>query len=167
MSAVPTTDAPAPRLDRASLIRWIGGGALPAAILTAVVIAVWPASAAEKAHADGEQVGQAIGSLYYADSQEEVDAALADLDQAVADTREHAGDELADHVATQQDALDRAANGFVGSHTSEDAFEVDLYQAELNTAVDDLVDEANDFRAQGPEVHQSFWEGVGEGLPVE
>jgi ABC-type sugar transport system substrate-binding protein len=139
--------------------------ALVAAALAAVAIAVWPASEADKARDDGEQVGEAVAQLYYADTEAEVDAALADLDEAVTDTREHAGDEVAEQVAEQVDALERAVDGYVGAVTSEDAFESDLYEAELDVALDDLSTQADDFRTQGPEVEQAFWEGVEDGLP--
>jgi hypothetical protein len=86
------------------------------------------------------------------------------MDAAIADTRDHAGDAVANQVDDQADALSRAADGFVGVHTSDDAFSVDLYQAELNTAVDDLGDNAEDFRTTGPEVQQAFWDGYQDGL---
>jgi LuxR family maltose regulon positive regulatory protein len=35
----------------------------------------------------------------------------------------------------------------------------DLYQSELDTAVADLNDNAADFRTEGPEVQQAFWDG--------
>ena len=139
--------------------------ALVAAALAAVAVAVWPASEADKARDDGEQVGEAAGQLYYAETEAEVDAALADLDEAVTDTRDHAGDEVAEQVAEQRDALARAVDGYVGAVTSEDAFESDLYEAELDVALDDLSTQADDFRTQGPEVEQAFWEGVEDGLP--
>ena len=140
-------------------------GALVVALLAAVTVAVWPESAADRARDDGEQLGQAVGDLYYADTDAEIDAALADIDTAVADTREHAGDELASQVDDQADALARAADGFVGSRTTDDAWEADIYQAELDVALDELADNAGDFRAQGPEVHEAFWQGVEDGLP--
>jgi hypothetical protein len=31
-------------------------------------------------------------------------------------------------------------------------------------AVDDLATQAEDFRTQGPEVHQAFWEGYDESI---
>jgi hypothetical protein len=49
-------------------------------------------------------------------------------------------------------------------HTSDDSFSVDVYQAELNTAVDDLAGQADDFRTTGPEVQQAFWDGYQDGL---
>jgi hypothetical protein len=168
MSATPTTPvpaAPAAGRDRTmSLLRWITGGAALATILTIVTVAVWPASETDKAREDGKHLGQAVAQLQGAQSQADVDAALADIDTAVSDTRDHAGDALADQVADQGDALDRAVDGFVGTHTSGDAFEVDLYQAELDTAVDDLDSQAEDFRTQGPEVQQAFWDGYRDGL---
>jgi hypothetical protein len=66
--------------------------------------------------------------------------------------------------AAQEDALARAAEGFVGSRTTDDAFEADLYQAELDVAVDDLGSQAEDFRTTGPEVQQAFWDGYEAGL---
>ena len=157
--------SPAPRTASASaLLRWLCGGLLTAAVLAALTVALWPASEADKARADGEAFGQAVNQLYYADSEAEVDAALAEVDQAVTDTREHAGDEVASQAADQQDALARAADGYVGAVTSDDAFESDLYEAELDVALDDLTNQASDFQAQGPEVHQAFWEGVDTGL---
>jgi hypothetical protein len=65
---------------------------------------------------------------WYAESEAEVEAALAEIDAAAADTREHAGDEVAEQVAEQEDALARAADGFVGTVTAGDEFEQDLYQ---------------------------------------
>jgi hypothetical protein len=144
----------------------IAGGTLAAILLTVVAIALWPASEADKARDDGEQVGQAVTQLYEAQSAEEVDAALVELDAAVTDTREHAGDEVADHVAEQQDALARAAEGFAGYYTTDSDWDAALYEAELEIAVDDLTREAGDFREQGPEVHEAFWQGVDDGLTV-
>ena len=163
MSVSHTT--PAPRTASASsLLRWLCGGLLTAAVLAALTVALWPASEADKARADGEAFGQAVNQLYYADSETDVDAARAEVDQAVSDTREHAGDEVAEQVTEQKDALSRAADGYVGAVTSDDGFESDVYEAELDVALDDLSSEASDFRAQGPEVHQAFWEGVDAGL---
>ncbi|HWT22288.1 MAG TPA: hypothetical protein VN213_02160 [Solirubrobacteraceae bacterium] len=160
-TTIPAAASPA---RRSSLLRWIGGGTLGATVLSAVAIAAWPASATDEARADGERFGEAVAQLYAADSSAEVDAALTEMDAAVADTRAHAGDAVADQVAAQEDALARAADGFVGSHTSDDAFSVDLYQAELNGAIDDLTSNAEDFRTQGPEVRQAFWEGYETGV---
>jgi hypothetical protein len=166
MSVSHTTPAPAAtdKSGLASLLRWVSGGLVTAAVLAALTVALWPASEADKAREDGEQFGQAVNHLYYADSEAEVDAALAEMDQAVTDTREHAGDEVGEQVAAQEDALARAADGYVGAVTSDDAFESDLYEAELDVALNDLTSQASDFRAQGPEVHQAFWEGVDAGL---
>jgi hypothetical protein len=169
MSTAHTIPAPAApeagTRSRRSLLRRIAAGLLAAAILTVLVIAVWPASEAEKARADGKQLGEAVGALYNAQSAEEVEAALADVHTAAVDSRDHAGDAIADQVAAQEDALARAANGFVGTHTGDDAFESDLYQAELDVAIDDLTGQADEFRTQAPEVQQSYWDGFQEGLP--
>ena len=152
------------RSSGSSLLAWVSGGLVTAAVLAAMTVVLWPASEADKAHDDGEQFGQAVVQLYTADAQAGVDAALVELDQAVSDTREHAGDEVASQAADQDDALTRAVDGFVGANTTDDAFEAELYQAELDVALDDLSSQASDFRAQGPEVHQAFWEGVDAGL---
>ena len=142
----------------------IGGCLLALLVAGVIAIAVWPASEADKARDNGEQVGQAVNDLYNAESSSDVDAALADLDAAVSDTRADISGEFADQVNAQTDALDRAANGFAGSRTTDDAWEADLYQAELDGALDDLTDNASDFRAQGPEVHQAFWDGFESGV---
>jgi hypothetical protein len=162
-----STTTPALKLPtrRGDLLRWIGGGGLVVAAIVALAIAVWPASEADKAREDGKHVGEAVSALYSATSAEEVDAALSDLDTAIADTREHAGDRVGSQLDDQADALSRAADGFVGVHTT-DGFDQDLYQADLDTAVDDLTSQADDFRAEGPEVQQAFWNGVEEGLPA-
>ena len=144
----------------------IAGGTLAAILLTVVAIAVWPASEADKARDDGEQVGQSVTQLYEAESADEVDAELAELDTAVTDTREHAGDEVADRAAEQQDALARAAEGFAGYYTTDSDWDAALYEAELEIALDDFAGEAADFREQGPEVNDAFWQGVDDGLTV-
>jgi hypothetical protein len=165
MSAT-TTTAPAPAGvgSTTSLLAKLAGGTSLAAILAAVTIAVWPASEAEKAYDDGERFGTAVAQLQSADTTDEVDAALTEMSAAVSDTREHSSDAVADQVDDQADALSRAADGFVGEHTADDSFEADLYQAELDVAVDDLTDNAEDFRTTGPEVQQSFWDGYEDGL---
>jgi ABC-type sugar transport system substrate-binding protein len=145
----------------------IAGGVLAAAVLCVLAIALWPASEADKARDDGERVGEAVTQLYYAESSTEVDAALAELDAAVSDTRAHAGDEVADQVADQQDALARAAEGFVGYYTTDSDWDQALYEAELEIALDDLYYNAEDFREQGPEVNDAFWEGVDDGMTIE
>jgi hypothetical protein len=140
-------------------------GTLLALLVAGVVaIAVWPASETDKARDNGERVGQAVDDLYNADSSSDVDTALNELDTAVGDTRADISNEFADQVDAQTDALNRAADGFAGSRTTDDAWEADLYQAELDTALDDLTDNASDFRAQGPEVHQAFWDGFESGV---
>jgi hypothetical protein len=168
MSTVPATPSdavPAPRsADRSKLLRWVGGGGLVAAGLAALTLAVWPASETDRARSDGEHFGQAVAALHAAQSPEDVDDALADLHAAASDTREHVGDAIAAQIDDQRDALDRAADGFVGSRTSDDEFSADVYQAELETAVDDLASQASDFRAQGTDVQQAFWEGYQNGL---
>ena len=147
-----------------SLARYAVGGTTLAAALAAVAIAVWPATAADKARDDGERVGEAIAAVYEADTQAEAEAALADLDAAVTDTRANAGDAVADQAYDQAEAFDRATEGAIGAATAEDAWEQDVYEAELDLAMDDLTDQASDFRADGPQVHQAFWEGVQDGL---
>jgi hypothetical protein len=165
MTAVPApTPAQTTTPTRRSLLRWIAGGTGLATILAVGAVAFWPASEADKARDDGEQVGQAVNHLYYADSAEEVDAALTELNTAITDTRTHAGDELANQVDDQTDALARAANGVAGSVTTDSEWDYELYQAELDVALDDLSDNASDFRAQGPEVHHAFWEGFESGV---
>jgi hypothetical protein len=130
--------------------------ALAAAILT---IAVWPASEADKARDDGEQLGAAVSSLYAADTTAEVDAALEDVADAAADTRAHAGEQADERVNDATDALSRAADGFVGSVTAEDEFDQELYEYELDVALDDLADGAEDIREDAPKVEQAFWDG--------
>jgi len=141
--------------------------AVALAAIVAVTIAVWPASAADKARADGKHLGQAVGDLYHAQSQADVDAAFADMRGALDDTRDHAGDELNEQLDKQADALNRAADGFVGAHPSDDGWDQDLYQSELDYAVDDLVNNADDFRNQRSDVNQAYVEGFQSGLPDE
>jgi hypothetical protein len=143
---------------------WIAAGAAAAAALAVLAIALWPDSQADKARADGKQLGEAVAALSTATTSAEVDSALSDIDVALTETRDHAGDRVADQASDQADALDRAADGFVGSRTTDDEFEADLYQAELNGAVDDLYANASDFRGEGPEVQQAFWEGYQDGV---
>jgi hypothetical protein len=145
-------------------MKFIALGGILAAALATLTLALWPASEADKARDDGEQVGTAVAHVYEADTTAEVDAAVAELDAAVADTRAHAGDALADQVDAQADALSRAADGFAGSVTTDDEWDYELYQAELDVALDDLTDNASDFRGAGPEVHQAFWEGFESGV---
>lgn len=164
MSVAPTiTTAPAPARD-AGLMRRLAGGATIAAALAAVTIAVWPASETDKARDDGARLGEAVSALYAAENPSEVDAALIDVHTAASDARVHAGDAVAEQVADQEDALSRAADGFVGAHTSDSDFEVDLYQAELDVALDDLDSQAEEFRTTGPEVQQAFWNGYETGV---
>jgi hypothetical protein len=166
MSATATTlESPSSTPRRRSLLRWIGGGAATAAVAAAVTLAVLPGqSEADKAREDGKHLGAAVTQLQSATSSDEVDAALTDIQSALSDTADHAGDRVVDQINDQADALNRAADGFVGTHTSEDAWDVDLYQAELNTAVDDLANNADKFANQGPEVQQAFWDGYQDGL---
>jgi soluble cytochrome b562 len=159
MSDVQTT-TPA----RSSLFRWTAGGTGIAAVLATVAIAAWPASAADTARDDGERVGEAVVQVQEAQTTEEVDAGLAELDAAVNEARSHASEELDEQITDQADALDRTVDGFVGAVETDDEFEAELYELQLDDAVNDLADNGEDFRAQGPEVHDAFWEGVEDGL---
>jgi hypothetical protein len=162
-SSVPTADT----ARRTNVVRWAAGTATALAVSVGIAVAVWPASAADKARADGEQFGAAVAQLQNAQTSAEVDAALTEVHDAAADTRDHAGNAVADQVDKQDDALSRAAEGFVGVHTSDDAFSVDVYQAELNQAIDDLDSQASSFRDEGPEVQQAFWDGYQTGVAGE
>jgi hypothetical protein len=159
-----TTQQTTPQAGRKRLVNRLTAGAATLAAVAAVTVAVWPASEAEKAYDDGHDVGVAVSDLYYADSSEEVDQALADLDDALVDTREHAGDAVYEQADKQADALDRAVDGYVGATTSSDDWDQELYEAELEDAVDDLQDNAEEFQTEAPEVEQSFWDGVDDGL---
>jgi len=141
----------------------IGLATLLALVAAVCTIALWPASEADKARADGEQMGQAVSALYEAGDAGEVDAALADLEVAVADTRNHAGERFNEQLSDTQDALSRAADGFAGAHTT-DGWDAELYEAELDIAIDDLDDQAQDIREDAPEVEQAFWDGFDSGL---
>lgn len=168
MSVAHTTPAPAADAAgegrRSSLLRRLAGGTLAATALTVVAIAVWPASEADKAYDDGERYGEAVSSLYAADTADEVDAALTEMEAAAADAVTHGGEAVSDQVVAQEDALSRAANGFVGALTTDDAFEAELYEYELDVALTDLGSNAEDFRTTGPEVQQAFWDGYEAGL---
>jgi hypothetical protein len=163
MSALTMT----PARSRSSVLRWVAGGLGLAAIVAALAIALWPASAADKAREDGKHLGQAVGELYYAQGTADVDAAFADIHDALSDTRNHASDELNKQVDKQADALNRAADGFVGSHTSDNGWDQDLYQSELDYAVDDLANNADGFQNQRSDVDQAYYEGFQDGLPSE
>ena len=156
--------APASTSRRMSLLGRTLGGMLAVAALVAAAVLLWPPSEADKARDDGEQMGQAVSQLYSANSASEVDAALAEVHTAAVDARDHAGDAVSTQVADQEDALNRAVDGFVGANTTDDAFEAELYEAELDTAVTDLTAQASDFRAEGPDVQQAYWEGFEDGL---
>jgi hypothetical protein len=140
------------------------------AAIVAVTIAVGVGGAestADKARADGKHLGQAVGALYEAQSPADVDAAFADIHSALDDTRDHASDELSNQVDQQADALNRAADGFVGAHTSDNSWDQDLYQSELDYAVDDLANNADDFQNQHSEVRGAYWDGFQSGLPSD
>ena len=168
MSTAPTTHVPpvsTAGIRGKTRSQWlIAGGTMIAALLCALTIALWPQSEADKAYADGERLGQATADLYYADSTSEVEAALADIDAAVADTVDHAGDAVSTQVDRQAGALYRAAEGYVGSVSSSGDFESEVYQAELEVAVDDLSRNAEDFQAQGSEVEAAYADGFEDGL---
>ena len=127
-------------------------------------IALWPASEADKARDDGEQVGQAVSALYDAQSAER---GRRGAGRPRGRRRRHRATTPATAVDEQlsdtQDALARAADGFAGAHTT-DGWDADLYQAELDIAVDDLADQAQDIREDAPEVEQAFWDGFDSGL---
>jgi hypothetical protein len=140
-------------------MRKIAAGTSLATILAIGAVALWPASETDKAYDDGQAVGAAVVELQNASTSTEVDDALADLQVAAADTRDHAGDAVADQVDKQYDALYRAADGAVGSVTTDSDWDYEAYQWELDVALDDLENNAEDFRTTGPEVQQAFWDG--------
>src|SRR5262245_29733911 len=104
-------------------LTWIAGSSSLAAILAVGAIAFWPASETDKARADGEAFGASVAALQDATTYGEVDAALVDMRDALADTGDHMTDEVAEQVDQQADALDRAVDGFVGERTSGDELE--------------------------------------------
>jgi hypothetical protein len=116
------------------------GGTLLAAALATLAIDAWPASETDKARDDGERVGVAVNQLYEADDVFEADAARTEIDAAVAGTRLHAGDAVADQVDEHVDAWSLGAD------------------------VDYILDEAADFRSQCPQVNRAFWDGFESGV---
>ena len=147
---------------RSIVLQSIAATVAIAGVVTAGVL-LWPDSEADKAREDGENVGAAVAAVYEADSESEAEAALDGLTVAIEDTREHAGDAIAEQVADQEEDLSYAVEGYVGMIEADDEWEADAYEAELDYAVDELANQASDFRETGPEVQQAFWEGVEEG----
>jgi hypothetical protein len=147
-----------------SMLKWVVGALGLCAVIAVGLVLLWPASNADKARDDGEAVGAAVHDLSVASSQADIDAALADLDSAITDTRAHAGDAVADQMDAQADALASAADGAYGAATTDDAWDQEVYEAEFQWATDDHVAGASDFRAEGPEVHQAFWQGVQDSI---
>ena len=138
-------------------------GVLAAAVIAILAITLWPDSEADKARADGEQLGAAVSSLSTASSESEAEAALADIRTAVDDSRTHLGTYVTDQINEQANSLDMAVEGYVGTITADDAWDQDAYEYELDVALDDLYDQAEDFRSEAPEVQQAFWDGFEEG----
>ncbi len=164
MSAVPTTADAGSVCDDGSILKWMGAALALCAVIAVAAVLLWADSAADKARDDGQAVGAAVQQLSTAESQADIDAALAGLDSAITDTRAHAGNAVADQMSAQADALAGAADGAYGAATTDDAWDQELYEAEFQWATDELVDNASDFRAEGPEVHQAFWQGVQDGI---
>src|SRR5690242_12317566 len=151
-------------MTKTNLFAWIGGGTSLAVILAAGTLALWPESQTDKARDDGKAFGNAVVALQTADSPDDVDAAMVDLHDAAADTRDHVGDELDSELGKYRDALERAADGFVGERTSDNDWDQDLYHSELQGAVDDLNQQADELATQGPEVRQAFYDGYQEAI---
>ena len=132
--------------------------------MAALAIVLWPDSEADKAREDGEQLGAAVAQLQAADSTAEVEVAQAEVNAAIEATVTHADEAVSEQATAQADALDRAVDSYVGSLSTDNEFDYELYQWELDVALDDLYDNAEDFRSTGPDVQQAFWEGYDEGL---
>ncbi len=144
-----------------TITKTIAGG-LALAAIAVLAIVLWPDSEADKARADGEQLGAAVSSLTTATSEAEAEAALADIRTAIEDSRTHLGEYVTDQIDEQANSLDQAVNGYVGAVTAEDEWDQDLYEVELEYALDDLYDQAADFRSEAPEVQEAYWEGFDE-----
>ena len=138
-------------------------GVLLVAAIAALTIALWPQSEADKARADGEQLGAAVSSLSTADTEAEAEAALADIRTAADDSRAHLGEYVGGQTDEQANSLDQAVEGYVGAITADDEWDQDLYELELDYALDDLFEQAEDFRSEAPEVQQAFWDGFDDG----
>jgi hypothetical protein len=144
--------------------KWLAGGALLAALLAAIAIAVWPTSATDRARDDGEHFGKAVAELRDAQTTSDVHDGLSDLHNAMRDTREHVGGALSEQIDAQGDAIYRAVDGSFGKRTADNDWAHDVYDDQLGGALDDLASQADDFRTTGSDVQQAFWEGVQDGL---
>jgi hypothetical protein len=147
-----------------TMFKRVAGAAVLAALVAGIAIAVWPMSDTDRARRDGEHFGTAVAELRDAQSTGDVHAGLADLHDALRDTREHVGSAVADQVDAQGDAIYRAVDGSFGKRSADDDFGHDVYDAQLDNALDDLTGQADDFRTTGSDVQQAFWEGVQDGL---
>jgi hypothetical protein len=148
-----------------SLSRWLAGGTLVVAVLTALTIALWPQSDADKARSDGEKFGNAVAELRDAETTSDVHDGLGDLNNAVHDTREHLNDAVSGQASEQGDAIYHTVNGLMGAaSTDEGSWDQDLYEEEFDQAVDDFSSNVDEFRTGAPEVTQAFWDGVQSGL---
>ena len=164
---MPPPPRPAPTSRRSRLLQWVGVGTLAAVFATSLTIAVWPASEADKARdrRRADRPGRQR-ALRRPERRARSTRRWPTSRSPSPTPRNHAGDRVDEQLSDTEDALSRAADGFAGAHTT-DGWDADLYQAELDVAIDDLADQAQDIREDAPEVEQAFWDGFDSGLTTD
>jgi hypothetical protein len=146
------------------LTRWIIGAVTGVAVVVVLAVALWPQSAEDRAYDDGQRLGQALTDLRTADTYAEVDAGLTDVRHAASKAHDHVGDALDEQLTKQQNAFFAAVDGYAGATTTDDAWEQDVYDAELDDALNAFDDQADDFRSSSDDVARAFGDGLQSGL---
>ena len=116
----------------------------------------------DKARSDGKQLGEAMRTLYDADTPQQAAGALPAVQTAVKDIREDARDEVGDQVDAQEDSVQDAQEALQSLQTAGDQAEVDDARGDLRTAINDIRSQANDNRDNS--VANEFWRGFRDGF---
>jgi soluble cytochrome b562 len=116
----------------------------------------------DKARDDGKQLGEAMRTLYDAETPQEAADALPAVRTAVQDLRGDARDEVGDQVDAQEDSVQDAQEALQGLRNANDQAQVEDAIGDLRTAINDIRSQANDNRDNS--VANEFWRGFRDGF---
>jgi gas vesicle protein len=138
-------------------------GAVALVLALALVGAGCGDSPEDNAHDSGKDVGQALRAVTAAGDADQLQAAIAELKDAVSNVSDDVSARVRDQASVQSDTINKAVDNAKTALTASDPSQASEARDEVQAQVQDLRSQASGFADSNDSVTNAFWDGVKDG----